>query len=920
MKRLLLALCLLLGAMPGAQAACTSGACVHAGPRLLSVDSTRGVLLNALFGNLLGSSLNLSVADWNTLAQGDLNLASFLGALQAQTSTGSPQAALAASASLAQIANAAASAAQADGNTALASALGQTAAQLGSVGGSVRLGDLLQVSLPDGMLAATQINALALLTGSVQLFNHRNVATTPTPVSLSGSSLGLSGVIHSVDLYAQVIEPPVYVCGPAGTAFHTAAIRVKLNLDLVDLSPDVSALNGIAGLSGASATVSQLQLYVEVARAQGIIQAVDAVANAVTVQATPGVADLYLGQIADSVFFNRNRALDPATDLGYATIGALSVDISVTDPVLGTTVTTPTTVDIQTKSSARGQAPFASTLSFSGPWPQTRTASTSAGFAATLVNDLVTNLQLQLVPSLGAALDTAVLPLLKTAVGNTLTPVLSALLTGLVDPLLENLGIRLGEVDVTVTSTAIACGISGAAYNDANHNAVRDGAEAGSGQTLYAKLVPAATPAGPALEAVAADPASGAYAFAAANAGSYTVVLDTNATLADVTPAFPAGWLGTEAPDGTRTVTLTSADISGQNFGLYNGSRVSGNVFKDTGVGNGSANNGIQDGAETGITGIAVKATDDTATTVFDSTTTGTGGAYTLWIPAAAGNNPLRVAQSNATGTLSVGGSAGTTAGSYDRVQDVVAFTNTAGTAYTGVNFADVPENSFSGDNQQTALPGTVVFYPHVFVAGSGGQLALSLSGNASPAGNWSSLAYLDANCNGAVDAAESVIAAPLTVAAEQTLCLVVKTFVPDNAPVDARYAQTLSASFTWSNAGFSATQSRSDLTVVGAAGEAGLKLGKSVDKAAASPGETLTYTIRYDNQTASALGRLKIHDVTPAHTVFVAAQCGAAPPGATCQVTQQPAVGATGTLEWSFSGLLEAGAGGTVAFSVTVQ
>ena len=48
----LLRLALLLAAwwtvMPAA--ACTAGGCVAAGPRLASVDSTRGALLNALLG------------------------------------------------------------------------------------------------------------------------------------------------------------------------------------------------------------------------------------------------------------------------------------------------------------------------------------------------------------------------------------------------------------------------------------------------------------------------------------------------------------------------------------------------------------------------------------------------------------------------------------------------------------------------------------------------------------------------------------------------------------------------------------------------------------------------------------------------------------------------------------------------------
>jgi len=46
-------------------------------------------------------------------------------------------------------------------------------------------------------------------------------------------------------------------------------------------------------------------------------------------------------------------------------------------------------------------------------------------------------------------LDSIILPALKTIVSGSITPALNSVLTGLVDTLLELLGIRLGEVDVT---------------------------------------------------------------------------------------------------------------------------------------------------------------------------------------------------------------------------------------------------------------------------------------------------------------------------------------------------------------------------------------------------------------------------------------------------------------------------------------
>ncbi|QJE01912.1 DUF11 domain-containing protein [Massilia forsythiae] len=425
-----------------ARAACVSGACVSAGPRLASVSTTQGALLNPLLGGLLGTSLNLSVADWNAVAQGDVRLLDFLTALQASTGVSTPSQALSAGATLAQVSAALQAAARAQAKTSLAGALANLQSQLGGAAATVRVGDLLKVSVDSGALAGSTINALDMLSGLVQLYNTRNVLTTPAPVGISGGALGMAGVINAVQLYAQAIEPPVYVCGPNGTSFHSAAIRVHLKLDLVTLSPATSALTVLPGVRSASIAISQLDLYLEVARAEGSLGAVDAVGKAVTVQAAPGVADGYLGSIDDSVFFNRSRVLNAATDLGYGKIGSLVLNGS--------------TFALEVKSSARGDAPFATSLNFSGSFPQTRTVRSSTTFATNLAGSLVNNLALRTTPSLGL-LDSVVSPVLKTVVTGAVGPVVAPILGGVADPLLQLLGIGLGQMTVTVNGICQAC-------------------------------------------------------------------------------------------------------------------------------------------------------------------------------------------------------------------------------------------------------------------------------------------------------------------------------------------------------------------------------------------------------------------------------------------------------------------------------
>jgi uncharacterized repeat protein (TIGR01451 family) len=437
----LLACAALLAVAAPAHAACTVGACVTAGPRLASVDTQKSALLNPLLGSLLGTSLSLTAADWNSLATGNVQVLGFLNALQASTNASSPTQALAANVTLAQVAAALGVQAQAQANTSLSAVLQTLASQLNGAGATVRVGDLLKLTADSGTLGTTTVNALDMLTGLVQLYNTRNVLSTPKPVGIDGGVLGQAGLINSVALYSQVIEPPVYVCGPAGSAFHSAAIRVKLKLDLVTLSPVTSVLTVLPGVSSASIAISKLDVYLEIARGEGTLASVDAVSRAVTLQVAPGIADAYIGTIADSVFFNRSRTLS-AADVDYGQVGSLVLNGAV--------------LAIEVKSTTRGQAPFSTSVTMSGTFPQTRTVSTSTAFATSMADSLVSNLALRTTPSLGL-LDAVVSPVLKTLVVGTLSPVITPVLTGVADPLLKLLGIGLGQVTVTVEGICDAC-------------------------------------------------------------------------------------------------------------------------------------------------------------------------------------------------------------------------------------------------------------------------------------------------------------------------------------------------------------------------------------------------------------------------------------------------------------------------------
>ena len=498
LNTLLLLMTTLLAALLGSTAgagSCQGVACVIAGPRLAQIDSTQGPLLNALLGGLLGSSVNLNVADWNGLNASNVNLGLFLNALQVRTSTGSTTAALNANATLAQFLGAAADAAQQSGDTAAVNAIGALTGGLSAsaLNQTARIGDFLKLSFNQGAFNASRLNLLNLVTGGVQLFNSQNTLTTAnTPISLGSVNVdlsalgivGLSATTPTVTLYAQVTEPPVMICGPSGTQFYTASIRVKLNVAL-------NGLNnlGIAGVVGASLSLTNLQLYLDIARAQGTFGTVNAVGRALSLQATPGLVNLYLGSIPDATFFNRSHILTNA-DLDYAKIGQVAAGVS----VLGLNV--PVNLDVNAKSSGNGSYPLG-TLSFSGPYPQSQKVGSSSAAVPVLVDDLIQNLNLNLSLSAGQNLTAAALALVnplintlltpvKTLSGNLLRPILVTVLRTTVDRVLYLLGIGIGQAEVTVLGVNNSCVLNGNVYRDLEPDGVRGGSEVWDGPQLYA--------------------------------------------------------------------------------------------------------------------------------------------------------------------------------------------------------------------------------------------------------------------------------------------------------------------------------------------------------------------------------------------------------------------------------------------------
>lgn len=478
-----------------------------------------------------------------------------------------------------------------------------------------------------------------------------------------------------------------------------------------------------------------------------------------------------------------------------------------------------------------------------------------------------------------------------------------------------------GEQPVVVTTVGGGVAVSGVVYADANHDAARQPAESGIGVTIYAKLVPTGAPS--AAQAAAVDPFTGAFSFSGVGAGTYDVVRDDNNSLADIASDDPPDWIGTEAPSGVRAgVVVAGAALTGLDFGLWHGSRVEGAAFRDDGGAGAVANDGARQAGEPGVAAARVRLLSAAcAGGACDSALTGASGDYALWLPFATAGAGATVEEVNAAGWLSTGGSPGTTGGAYDRAFDATAFTVAAGVVYSGADFGDVPPNLFVAPGARTASAGGVATYAHTFTAGSGGDVSLSAVQTPSPAlPGWTLTLVHDLDCDGVAGAGEPVLSGPVTLVAGQTLCVVARHGAPAGAPSGAQETATLTAGFSYTGASpaLGTSVALDDVTTVA---PDGLVITKSVDLASARPGDTLNYTITYANLGTQPVSSIVIQDATPPYTTFVSAGCGALGAGlGGCGVAAQPAVGATGAVQWTFAGSLDPGASGSVSFVVQVQ
>lgn len=407
-------------------AATKAEAAFSIGSRLLSLNTDQSVL-NDLLGGLLGTSLNLKLADYNALAATDVNLLGFLDKLAPKVglTAGTYDQLLNTDVSVGMLATVLAEVVT--NNPAAKAALGILGKNAGALATKLPVGELLGLgSIADASLGSA--NNYNITANVLQMISAAAILGGNHQLQL-GTGLKLPGVV-AFKLDVAVGEPaqktPFFTVGGAGTLVRTAQIRLLLTLEV-----------GNDGVVSYLANV-HVPIFIDVASGEAELKSISCPQGpgsaTVKLGVKPGLAGVYLGD-AD-IDLMRNFSKTPVVrKTAIATVKLLVADIAElrgrVELPLGNPkqeIVTFTPADIAAK--------------------RIKTVGTNQ-LAGSLFVGLVKGLDLEVV-----LLGFLPLPLplsgLTQLLGTLLTP-LGPTVDGLLFGVLDLLGVKIGQADVQVT-------------------------------------------------------------------------------------------------------------------------------------------------------------------------------------------------------------------------------------------------------------------------------------------------------------------------------------------------------------------------------------------------------------------------------------------------------------------------------------
>ncbi len=408
-----------------ATAALTQQAAIGIGSGLASLNN--GVL-NGLLGGLLGSNLSLSLMDYQSLANANIDLFAFGKALGQELNisalTYNDVANLQAPASavfqaLATAANHSSGVplSVVDDLTTLANLAPSTKI---SVGQLVSYGEDGALALNSAVPLSATTDALDMVSAIAQLANGTNQMQVALGANLSP--------VASATVALAIGQPPVnsgYVAvGPIGTTVHTAQTRLLITLQIAQ--------------SG-SASLINLPIYIELASATATLSSISCPSNSsaqasAVLSVTPAVVSAWIGSVNSSAMtnFTSEPSPGPITLVNILGLGAITASAHAQISNL-----TATSVSFSPSDIAN----------------QVRHTTSTTDYISSLLSSLFGNLQMTVNI---AGLNVPVPSLVSSALGATLAAA-TAPIDQVLSQVLQALGISLGNAYTWVSG--VQCGM-----------------------------------------------------------------------------------------------------------------------------------------------------------------------------------------------------------------------------------------------------------------------------------------------------------------------------------------------------------------------------------------------------------------------------------------------------------------------------
>ncbi|NAX20077.1 pilus assembly protein TadG-related protein [Vibrio sp. V39_P1S14PM300] len=400
-----------------AQAAIQKSGLIRFGIGSKTLATKESNILNAVLSDALGIDVDLTVADYQGVANSTIKLSNVLTELAIKEGLATPQEVLDASINIADLMTTYVSLLTNDDDATygLDLVVDQLALAVGLP--EVVLGDIL--TIPDGSntqaaALTSDLNALDLLTATVYAANQNNFLSIPD------LSLGIPGVLSSTS-QVSVIEPPQFTIATlpvvAGMEPKVTNAQTQVNIE-ADL--DLFGLISIGDVTDISTT----PLSIQVDTSQSTATLTDVADNTANFSTLSSLADISVDNLTIT-----------ATILGIDIDITAQINVENKDPVSNTL-----SIDLEDVATADGS--YVVTV--------TRDQEFSTSVVLTVETDI------NAIPILG--------PLIKAIVNNTLLATLNPLVSTIVDsllsdlliPILESLGLQVGGADMWVDAANVS--------------------------------------------------------------------------------------------------------------------------------------------------------------------------------------------------------------------------------------------------------------------------------------------------------------------------------------------------------------------------------------------------------------------------------------------------------------------------------